>query len=65
MALPKEWAAEDDDDDDTALEGGSAMLPRRRGLARLPSFKLPAVYSGPVRDQHSRQRRPLARTNTM
>lgn len=63
MALPREWAAEDDDD--AALEGGSAMLPRRRGLARLPSFKLPGVYAGPLGEQRNRQRRPLIRTHTM
>ena len=60
-----EWAAEGDDEDDLVLEGGSAMLPRRRGLARLPSFKLPGVYADPAGAQGSRQRRPLTRTNTM
>lgn len=59
-----EWAAEDDDEE-LALERGSAMLPRRRGLARLPSFKLPGVYADALGSQHSRQRRPLTRTNTM
>lgn len=64
MPTITEWAAEDDDED-LALEGGSAMLPRRRGLARLPSFKLPGVYTEAVGGQRSRQRRPLTRTNTM
>lgn len=66
MTLPKEWAAEDDDDEaGLALEGGSAMLPRRRGFARLPSFKLPGAYTEQVRGRRSRQRRTLTRTNTM
>ena len=59
-----EWAAQDGDED-IALEGGSAMLPRRRGLARLPSFKLPGMHADQVGGHHSRQRRPLTRTNTM
>ena len=66
VTLPSiaEWAAADDDED-VALERGSAMLPRRRGLARLPSFKLPGAYADPVGGHRCRQRRPLTRTNTM
>ncbi len=63
----------DDDSSFASLEGGSAMLPRRRGLQRLPSFRqqqlqprfsqagseATATGGGPS------QRRSLARTATM
>ena len=50
------------------LEGGSAMLPRRRGLQRLPSFRqqpLQPRVSQAGGDGGPTQRRSLARTATM
>lgn len=65
MPTITEWPVEDSDEDDAVLEGGSAMLPRRRGLTRLPSFKLPGVHAAPTGDQCRRRHRPMTRTNTM
>ena len=51
-----------------SLEGGSAMLPRRRGLQRLPSFRqqhLQPRVSQAGGDGGPSQRRSLARTTTM
>ena len=64
MPTITEWPVEDSEEDDEVLEGGSAMLPRRRGLTKLPSFKLPGVHTSAA-GQCSRRHRPLTRTNTM
>ena len=58
----------DDDSSFASLEGGSAMLPRRRGLQRLPSFRqqpLQPRVSQAGGDAGPSQRRSLARTTTM
>lgn len=54
-----------EDEDDSALENGSAMLPRKHGLTRLPSFKLPSKPAVPASGNQRKQRRPLTRTATM
>ncbi|DBA78033.1 TPA: hypothetical protein ACH3X2_008009 [Trebouxia sp. C0005] len=64
QALPTITELLPEEEEDAALEGGSAMLPRRRGLNRLPSFKLPKAFVEPA-DKRTRRHRPLTRTNTM
>ena len=54
-----------EEEEDGAWEGGSAMLPRRNALTRLPSFRFANAPSGPVTHEHSTRHRPLFRTNTM
>lgn len=64
QALPTITELLPEEEEDAALEGGSAMLLRRRGLNRLPSFKLPKAFVEPA-DKRTRRHRPLTRTNTM
>ena len=64
QALPTITELLPEEEEDAALEGGSAMLPRRRGLTKLPSFKLPKAFVEPA-DEQTRRHRPLTRTNTM
>ena len=65
QALPTITELLSEEEEAAALEGGSAMLPRRRGLTKLPSFRLPKATVGPGQDKQIRQRRPLTRTKTM
>ena len=60
-----EQMSEEEEAYDAVLEGGSAMLPRRRGLTKLPSFKLPNAHVAPAYSKEARRHRPLTRTNTM
>ena len=52
-------------EEDDALEGGAAMLPRRRGLTKLPSFRLPSTNAEAGEHRQTKRRLPLTRTNTM
>ncbi len=65
QALPTITELLNEDEEDAALEGGSAMLPRRRGLTKLPSFRMPKAQAEPAKHAQTHRHRPLTRTNTM
>lgn len=64
QALPTITEVLSEDDEESILENGSAMLRRKSGLTRLPSFKLShmPVTAG---SRAQAKRRPLTRTATM